>query len=95
MSFDPTDLSVKNALEAVADFSDDELDEVYEIELDGKARKTLLDGLTELRESLREAASAASAAVVVADPEPAAASEQAATPAPPAERKIHPWAFVG
>ena len=85
MSFDPTDLSVKDALANAADLSDDELDTIYETELDGKARKTLLDGLTELREALRE-----STALVAHE----AAEEAAETPAPAKERQIHPWAFT-
>ncbi len=87
MSFDPTDLSVKAALEAAADLSDDELDAIYETELDGKARKTLLDGLTDLRESLRESTALAAPAEAS---EPAESAQEEA----PKERQIHPWAFT-
>ncbi len=81
LPFDPAELSVKDALKASSALSDDELDALYESELDGKTRKGLLDGLTQLREDLR----AAAVAVVEAPAAPAVAEE---APAP----EIHPWA---
>ena len=57
LPFDPADKSVKDALKASSNLSDEELDAVYEAELDGKARKSLLDGITQLREDLHAPAS--------------------------------------
>ena len=56
MSFDPSDLTVKKAIEKMHGLSDEELDALYDAELEGKGRKSLLDAITEVRADIREAA---------------------------------------
>jgi hypothetical protein len=56
MSFDPSDLTVKKATEKLAGLSDEELDALYDAELDGKGRKSLLDAITSARDDIREEA---------------------------------------
>jgi len=54
MSFDPSTLTVKEAVKQLSGLSDSELSEVYDAELDGKGRKSLLDEITAKRDALRE-----------------------------------------
>jgi len=56
MSFDPSALTVKEAVKQLAGLSDDALSEVYDAELDGKGRTSLLGEVTSLRDALREGA---------------------------------------
>ena len=56
MSLDPGTLTVKAALKELAGLSDEELSAIYDAELDGKGRKSLLDEITAKRDDLREAA---------------------------------------
>ena len=52
--FDPGELTVKEAVKQLSGLSDDALSEVYDAELDGKGRKSLLDEITAKRDALRE-----------------------------------------
>ena len=52
--FDPGELAVKEAVKQLSGLSDDALSEVYDAELDGKGRKSLLDEITAKRDALRE-----------------------------------------
>ena len=54
MSFDPSTLTVKKATEKLDGLSDDDLAAVYDSELDGKGRKSLLDAITGVRDDMRE-----------------------------------------
>jgi len=54
MSFDPMDLTVREATARLPGLSDEELSAVYDAELEGKGRKTLLDEVTAARDSMRE-----------------------------------------
>ena len=58
MSFDPSDLTVKKVIEKMHGLSDEELDALYDAELDGKGRKSLLDAITAARDDIREEAPA-------------------------------------
>ena len=57
MSFDPSSLTVKKAIAKLDSLSDEELSAVYDAELDGKCRKSLLDAITSARDDIREVAS--------------------------------------
>ncbi len=59
--FDPGDLTVKEAVKKLAGLSDEGLSGVYDAELDGKGRKSLLDEITAKRDALREGAAPVSA----------------------------------
>ena len=59
MSFDPSTLTVKEAVKQLQGLSDDALSEVYDAELDGKGRTSLLGEVTSLRDALREGAQGA------------------------------------
>ena len=76
-----SDLTVKAAIKELPGLSDEELDALYDAELDGKGRKSLLDAITSARDDIRE--DAEPAPVVTASPAPAAAK-----PAP-AQELIH------
>lgn len=65
MSFDPGELTVKRATEALVGLSDEELEAVYDAELEGRGRVSLLNAITSKRDDLREEPEAAA-------PEPAA-----------------------
>ena len=54
MSFDPSALTVKEAVKQLQGLSDDALSEVYDAELDGKGRTSLLGEITAKRDALRE-----------------------------------------
>jgi len=54
MSFDPSAVTVKEAVKQLSGLSDSELSEVYAAELDGKGRKSLLDEITAKRDALRK-----------------------------------------
>ena len=56
MSFDPNGLTVKKAIAKLAGMSDEDLSAVYDTELEGKGRKSLLDAITSARDDIREAA---------------------------------------
>ena len=84
--FDPSSMNTKDAIKAADGLSDAELDAVYEAELDGKARKSILDKLTAMREDLR--------AAEAAPEETPVAIEAPEAPAAKAERIPHPWAFI-
>jgi hypothetical protein len=71
MSFDPSDLTVKKAIEKLSGLSDEELDALYDAELEGKGRKSLLDAITSERDDIREEAA-----------EEEAPEEEAPAPAP-------------
>ena len=71
MTFDPKGMTVKAATELLSPLSDEELDALYDTELDGKGRKSLLDAITSARDDIREAAEPAP--VVAAPPAPVAA----------------------
>ena len=62
MSFDPSALTVKEAVKQLQGLSDDALSEVYDAELDGKGRTSLLGEITSLRDALREGAAPAAGA---------------------------------
>ena len=62
MSFDPSALTVKEAVKQLAGLSDDALSEVYDAELNGKGRTSLLGEVTSLRDALREDATPAAVA---------------------------------
>ena len=55
MTFDPKGMTVKAATELLSPLSDEELDALYDAELDGKGRKSLLDAITSARDDIREA----------------------------------------
>ena len=57
MSFDPSSLTVKKAKAKLDGLSDDELSEVYNVELEGKGRTALLDAITSARDDIREVSS--------------------------------------
>ena len=59
--FDPGELTVKEAVKQLSGLSDDALSEVYDAELDGKGRTSLLGEITSLRDALREEAAPVSA----------------------------------
>jgi len=54
MSFDPGELTVKDATKALDGLSDEELEAVYDAELAGKGRVSLLNAVTSKRDDLRE-----------------------------------------
>ena len=64
MSFDPSALTVKEAVKQLQGLSDDALSEVYDAELNGKGRTSLLGEVTSLRDALREDAAPAAVAAV-------------------------------
>lgn len=57
MSFDPSSLTVKKAIAKLDGLTDEELSAVYDAELDGKGRKSLLDAITSARDDIREVSS--------------------------------------
>ena len=57
-----SDLTVKAAIKELPGLSDEELDALYDAELDGKGRKSLLDAITSARDDIRAAAASAPAA---------------------------------
>ena len=61
MSFDPGELSVKEAVKRLEGLSDGDLSALYDAELNGKGRKSLMDKITAKRDSLREGAAPVSA----------------------------------
>ena len=67
MSLDPGTLTVKAAVKELAGLSDEELSAIYDAELDGKGRKSLLDEITSRRDDLREEAVAVEEPVAVVD----------------------------
>ena len=66
-----SDLTVKAAIKELPGLSDEELDALYDAELDGKGRTSLLDAITSARDDIREEEEPAP--VVTASPAPAAA----------------------
>jgi hypothetical protein len=54
MSFNPSGLTVKKAIAKLAGMSDEDLSAVYDAELEGKGRKSLLDAITSARDDIRE-----------------------------------------
>ena len=70
-----SELTVKAAIKELPGLSDEELDALYDAELDGKGRKSLLDAITSARDDIRE--EAAPAPVEVAPPAPAAKKPRA------------------
>ena len=68
MKLDPTTMTVKAAIELLAPLDDSELSAVYDLELDGKGRRSLLSAITARRDDIREDAEAeeVAPAVVVA-----------------------------
>jgi len=64
------DLTVKAAIKELPGLSDEELDALYDAELDGKGRKSLLDAITSARDDIREEEEPAP--VAAAPPAPAA-----------------------
>ena len=78
MSFDPSDLTVKKVIEKMHGLSDEELDALYDDELEGKGRTSLLDAITSARDDIREE-----------DAEEEAPEEEAPAPAPaPAPKPV-------
>ena len=59
-----SDLTVKDAIKELPGLSDEELDALYDAELDGKGRKSLLDAITSARDDIRENAEPISAPVI-------------------------------
>ena len=55
MSFNPSGLTVKKAIAKLAGMLDEDLSAVYDAELEGKGRKSLLDAITSARDDIREA----------------------------------------
>ena len=51
-----SDLTVRAAVKELPGLSDEELDALYDAELDGKGRTSLLDAITSARDDIREAA---------------------------------------
>ena len=79
MSFDPSDLTVKKATEKLVGLPDDELSFLYDAELEGKGRKSLLDAITSARDDIREEDAEeeeAPAPAPAPKPEPAKAVEE-------------------
>ena len=58
-TFNPSDHTVKEATKLLVGLSDDDLSEVYDSELDGKGRRSLLDAISAARDELREDAAEA------------------------------------
>ena len=58
-TFNPSDHTVKEATKLLVGLSDDDLSEVYDSELDGKGRRSLLDTISAARDELREDAAEA------------------------------------
>lgn len=79
MLFDPNSLTVKKAIAKLDGLTDEELSAVYDAELEGKGRKSLLDAVTSARDDIREVSSILAEAPVAA--EPAAEQPVAAEPA--------------
>jgi len=79
MSFDPSAVTVKEAVKQLSGLSDSELSEVYDAEMDGKGRKSLLDEITAKRDALREEAAPVSAPKRVLIRRPARPGSAAAT----------------
>ena len=67
MSFNPSGLTVKKAIAKLAGMLDEDLSAVYDAELEGKGRKSLLDAITSARDDIRE---------VVVEEEPVAEVEE-------------------
>tara|TARA_R100000306_G_C4288328_1_gene98714 strand:+ start:177 stop:503 length:327 start_codon:yes stop_codon:yes gene_type:complete len=79
MSFDPSDLTVKKVIEKMHGLSDEELDALYDDELEGKGRTSLLDAITSARDDIREEDAEeeeAPAPAPAPKPEPAKAVEE-------------------
>ena len=76
MPFDPSDLTVKKATEKLGGLSDDDLSSLYDSELEGRGRKSLLDAITSARDDIREEAPAEEEAPSPA-PAPSAAPAKA------------------
>ena len=78
MSFDPSDLTVKKVIEKMHGLSDEELDALYDDELEGKGRTSLLDAITSARDDIREedAEEEAPAPAPAPKPEPAKVVEE-------------------
>mgnify|MGYP003138540522 CR=1 FL=1 len=55
-SFNPADHTVKEATKLLDGLSDDDLSGVYDSELEGKGRRSLLDAISAARDELREGA---------------------------------------
>ena len=71
-----SDLTVRAAIKELPGLSDEALDALYDAELDGKGRTSLLDAITSARDDIREAAEpapvvAAPPALIAAKPAPA------------------------
>ena len=49
-----SDLTVKAGIKELQGLSDEELDALYDAELDGKGRTSLLDAITSARDDIRE-----------------------------------------
>ena len=73
MSFDPSDFSVKEAVKRLRGLDDSELEAVYDAEMDGRGRVSLLRDITSKRDSLREEST-------VEEPAPAAPAAPAVDP---------------
>jgi hypothetical protein len=87
LPFDPNDLNAKNAIKALPGLTDEELDAVYEAELDGKARATVLHAITDSREGLVREEEAEEEAEEIR--EEAAEAPAAAPAAAPKEKPRH------
>ena len=83
MSFDPGALTAKAAIKELPGLSDEELDALYDAELEGKGRKSLLNAITSARDDIREEEEPAP--VVTAPPAPAADVEFIRRPARPGQ----------
>ena len=68
MSFDPSSLTVKKAIAKLDGLTDEELSSVYDAELEGKGRKSLLDAITSARDDIREVSSMLAEAPVAVEP---------------------------
>ena len=66
MSFEPSDFSVKEAAKKLPGLDDGELAGLYEVELAGRNRVSLLRAITSARDELREDAPAPSPARLAA-----------------------------
>jgi hypothetical protein len=75
-NFNPSDHTVKEATNLLVGLSDEDLAEAYDVELEGKGRRSLLDAISAARDEIREdAAEAATEAE-----EPGAAPEAPEAP---------------
>ena len=78
-----SDLTVKAAIKELPGLSDEELDALYDAELEGKGRKSLLNAITSARDDIREEEEPAP--VVTVPPAPAADVEFIRRPARPGQ----------